>query len=193
MKNKTFLIVMLLACAVAGALSFQALKKQASTKDIKAQYLKGGDFTLQSQKGDVSLSSYAGQPVVLYFGFTHCPDVCPLGLTVIRDALKIMPEADVAALFVTLDPERDTAPRLAEYLAFFHDKLVGLTGDLESITGIAKQYGTYFMKTAPDEHGAYSVDHTAYFYLIDQNGELVRVLEHNTQAETLARELDKLL
>ena len=123
--------------------------------------------------GSVSLSQFKGSPVLLYFGFTFCPDICPIGLTVIRDALKKSEKYNnINVLFVTVDPERDTPVRLKEYLSFFNPSFIGLTGDLKSIAEVAAKYGTYFAKTEANEHGEYSVDHTAYVYLIDRNGEL---------------------
>lgn len=157
-------------------------------KDRKAEYIKGGEFSLPSTLGkDFSLSDARGRPAVLYFGFTHCPDICPVGLAVIRDALKIDPDfSEVMPVFATLDPARDTIDRLKEYLAFFDPSLVGLSGSDEQIASLAKQYSTYFKALEPDENGNYNVDHTAYFYVIDREGELVRVLDHDTDAEGLA-------
>lgn len=194
MSNK-YLVSIFVACVLAGAMSYRALNPtEVVEQDVKAAYLKGGEFVLQGAKGQVRLSDFEGNPVVLYFGFTHCPDVCPLGLTVIRDALKNEPRfKDVQALFVTLDPARDTVSRLEEYLDFFHPNLMGLSGNLEQIQEVAGKYGTYFAKGKVDEHGNYSVDHTAYFYLIDKTGRLMRVLDHNTKAQGLATALEKLL
>ena len=194
MKQK-LIFVLFIACVIAGSLSYQWIQSQKQAEiDPKAAYLPAGNFTLTGTDGKSSLSDFQGEPLILYFGFTHCPDVCPLGLTVIRDALNSKTELKhVKALFVTLDPERDTVSRLQEYLAFFHPNIKGLTGSLEQIKQVAEQYGTYFMKTVADENGNYSVDHTAYFYVIDETGKLVRVLDHNTSKEGLAMALDKLL
>lgn len=190
------LVLTFVACVVAGFLSYQALNSEgkSSEKDLKAQYLQGGDFRLLGAQGELSLSQFKGSPVVLYFGFTHCPDVCPLGLTVVRDALKADNDfQDVPAIFVTLDPERDTPERLSSYLSFFHPNLRGASGSVAQIKEVAKRYGTYFAKTGIEQNGDYSVDHTAYYYLIDAQGELVRVLDHNTDARALASELKKLI
>jgi protein SCO1 len=194
MKPK-FIFVIFLACLVAGAISYRSLSDVAPEKDIKASYLEGGGFTLQDASGDRMLSEFQGRPVVLYFGYTHCPDVCPLGLTVIRDALKEIPDYAelLTPLFVTLDPARDTAAHLKEYLTFFDTSFIGLTGSLEQLKELTSRYGTYFMNGKVDAQGNYTVDHTAYFYLINKSGELVRVLDHNTTPQALASELKKLL
>lgn len=186
-----------LLVVVLGVLAALGLREQeplsVKDKDARASYLKGGDFTLSSGSEPISLSSLRGQPVILYFGYTYCPDVCPVGLAVIRDALHSDPVfANVKTLFVTVDPARDTAQRLAEYVAFFHPNIIPLHGSEEQIKTVAQNYGTYFMKGAL-EGESYAVDHTAYFYLIDADGELVRVLDHATTPEQLAESLTSLL
>lgn len=174
-------------------------------KDIKSSYLKGGDFTLTSSGDGKSvelasdkrfhLSQLRGQPVILYFGYTYCPDMCPVGLAAIRDALNSSTNFDkVTALFITLDPERDSIDKIAEYTGFFHPRIIGLTGTLEEIKAVSGRYGTYFIKSGLSDDGQdYQIDHTSYFYLIDAQGELVRVLDHNTKASELAIELSNLL
>lgn len=188
----SYLLVVALGVLVAWGLREQG-SQSVKDKDVRATYLKGGDFTLRSGSGSVSLSSLNGHPVILYFGYTYCPDVCPVGLAVIRDALQADPAfADVKTLFVTVDPARDTAQRLAEYVAFFHPNIIPLHGSEAEIKAVAQNYGTYFMKGAP-EGETYAVDHTAYFYLIDADGELVRVLDHATTPAQLAESLKALL
>lgn len=188
----SYLLVVALGVLVAWGLREQG-SQSVKDKDVRATYLKGGDFTLRSGSGSVSLSSLSGHPVILYFGYTYCPDVCPVGLAVIRDALQADPAfADVKTLFVTVDPARDTAQRLAEYVAFFHPNIIPLHGSEAEIKAVAQNYGTYFMKGAP-EGETYAVDHTAYFYLIDAHGELVRVLDHATTPAQLAESLKALL
>jgi len=164
-------------------------------KDIKAQYLKGGDFSLFHKGEKFNLSDLKGHPVILYFGYTHCPDVCPVGLTVIRDALNSHPELkEVKALFVTLDPERDDGQTLSMYTQFFHKNILGLTGSLKEIKGVAGHYGTYFRKS-PDsnESDNYSIEHTAYFYVINKEGVLMRVMDHDTNAKDLSEIVMKML
>jgi protein SCO1 len=174
--------------------------------DLKSQYLKAGDFELEYKGSPFSLSQLRGQPVLVYFGYTFCPDVCPVGLSVISRLLKRR-EAyrDVKALFITLDPERDSQVRLAEYTSFFHENILGLRGSIEQISAVSQAYGTFFRKSssqveANSKAGAdaalgdnYTVDHSAYFYLVDAQGELLRVFDHDTKQEQIAEVLDKLL
>lgn len=164
-------------------------------KDAKATYLKGGEFTLSNEGESFSLSSLAGKPLILYFGFTFCPDVCPVGLATIRDALNSSHElSTLPAVFVTLDPERDSRQKLKEYTGFFHSNIIGLTGSIDEIQTVAKRYGTYFRKSSKGEDSKdYLVDHTAYFYLINAEGELIRVLDHNASAQEISDLLLKML
>lgn len=201
MKSKSVLkdkyLVAILGCVALAVVALTMMSMPSSPKgekDLKAQYLEGGDFQLISADGPISLARFKGRPLVLYFGFTFCPDICPLGLTVIRDALNADPAlSEIPAVFVSVDPARDTPERLKEYLDFFHPNMYGATGSLEAVTELSKRYGTFFMKGKEDEHGNYAVDHTAYFYVLDERGELIRVLDHNTTPEDLASAIKKLI
>jgi protein SCO1/2 len=208
--KQTQKLIFAMSCVVAGILSFMVYQKFSQPgpeQDLKAQYLPAGDFSLQTRAGLQQLSDFRGKPVVLYFGFTSCPDICPLGLSTIRDALNSdLGLNEVVALFVTLDPQRDTLERLSEYTEFFHPNIVAMRGDQKETAKIAKQYGTYFIKAPLPgakerqnalkgdvnievDPNAYTVDHTAYYFVLDKMGELTRVLEHNTKANELAAAL----
>lgn len=194
--KSTYIGGLILALVIGIAVSIYTSGVNKVDKDIKAKYLKGGEIALSNEGKPFTLTSLQGQPVVLYFGFTFCPDVCPVGLATIRDALKSSESlAKVPAIFITLDPERDSRARLEEYTAFFHANIVGLTGSLKEIQDVAKRYGTYFQKSPKKDAPAddYLVDHTAYFYLIDANGELTRVLDHNASAQEISDLLLKML
>lgn len=193
--------VFFFSIVVAGILSYQLYQsnQNAAPEDVKAAYLPGGDFELERNGEVFSTQQLRGAPYVLYFGFTTCPDVCPLGLTVIRDALKSDPSLQtVPAVFVSLDPERDTSEVMQAYLEFFHPNIIGLRGDLVTTHAVAKQYGTYFIKAplpsgSSDDPSQYTIDHTAYYFVIDADGKLKRVLEHNAKPEDLAAALMPLL
>jgi protein SCO1/2 len=168
-------------------------------KDLKSQYLKAGNFKLDYQNTSFELNSLKGQPVILYFGYTHCPDVCPVGLAVIRDVLNSNDKFEqVKALFVTLDPERDTPEKLQKYTAFFHSNILGLTGSDQEIREMSASYGTSFRRAdtvleAIDGQEGYTIDHSTYYYLIDSAGELVRVLDYASKPEEIADLLIKLI
>ncbi len=192
--NKQIYLAAAGAFVIALALSVIIFGTEKEPEDVRAAYLPGGEFTLSHGDQSFDMRSLRGQPYVLYFGFTHCPDVCPLGLATIRDALNQYEELSQArALFVTVDPARDTPQHIEEYASFFHPNILGRSGTLAETQALAKAYGTYFMAAEKDAEGHYNVDHTAYYYLINAEGKLSRVLDHNVTSLTIADELRKLL
>jgi len=144
----------------------------------------GGDFTLQSASGPVSLKDYRGKLVLLYFGYTFCPDICPTSLAATSEGLKqLKPEelAQVAMIFVSVDPKRDTPDRLKEYVEFFHPAIVGVTGTPENIAEIAKRYGVFYAEQKVETAGGgYVVDHSADTFIVAPDGQLVGKIAHAT-------------
>ena len=141
------------------------------------------------------LEDFRGKAVVLTFGFTHCPDVCP---TTLADMAQVMrqlgADADrVQVLFVTVDPERDTQEALAQYVPAFDARFLGLRGDLEATRRVAKEFKVYFEKRPGATPGAYSVDHSAQSYVLDAQGRLRLFVRHGRIAEDLAPDLRVLL
>ena len=135
----------------------------------------GGPFQLTDQAGQsVTDQNMKGKPTLIFFGFTHCPDVCPTSLFEISEVLKAMgKDADrVNAYFVSVDPERDTAAAMKDYLSSFDPHLKGLTGTPESIAKVLSAYRVY-SKKVPLKDGDYTMDHTALIYLMDRNGQFV--------------------
>lgn len=154
----------------------------------------GGDFTLDGPRGTVSLRDFRGKLVLLQFGYTYCPDICPTSLALLAQALDALtPEerARVQALFVSVDPERDDVARLAEYTAFFHSGILGLTGPLPRLAELTSRYGAVFARVESASAGGYVIDHTALTYLVDAEGRLVASLPHATPPEQLAAEIRK--
>jgi protein SCO1/2 len=156
----------------------------------------GGDFSLDGPKGAVALHDFAGKLVLLQFGYTYCPDICPTSLTILAQALGGLTPAELArvqALFVSVDPERDTVARLIEYTGFFHPGILGLTGAPARLNEIAGRYGAVFSRQDNVSSGGYVIDHTALTYLIDARGRLVASLPHATPPEQLLTEIRKYL
>lgn len=133
------------------------------------------DFTLQSAQGPVTLSSLRGKIVVLYFGYTGCPDVCPTTLANLREALnELGPQADeVQVVMVSVDWPRDTPESLASYLSAFHPDFLGLTGSADQILAVTRDFGIYYKLNEPDANGYYAVDHTATVQVLDRQGQLL--------------------
>ena len=157
----------------------------------------GGDFTLQSIDGPVNLGDLRGKVVLLFFGYTSCPDICPLSLLRIGDCLSSLGEAQaerVSALFVTLDPGRDTAERMRQYAGFFHPGIVGLTGDAEAIDEVTAQYGiTWERKSAPTSALGYAIAHPDTILLVDADGTLAGEVRGEDGGEALRARVLELL
>jgi len=143
----------------------------------------GGDFTLQSDRGPVSLRDFRGRVVTLYFGYTWCPDICPTSLAAQVTAIAgLAPgEADrVQPLFISVDPARDTVEHLRAYADYFHPRLLGLTGAPQDLARVAANYGAVFRVARVQSAADYAVDHSADLYVIDAEGRLFATLPHGT-------------
>ena len=149
----------------------------------------GGPFELTDQAGHTRTErDFRGRLMLVYFGFTYCPDICPTDLQAIALALdKLGADAErVQPLFVTVDPERDTVQHLAEYVPLFHPRLIGLTGSLEAIRKAASAYKVYFAKVpVGKEANDYTVDHTAFIYLMDRDGNYLGFFPPGTSADRM--------
>lgn len=155
----------------------------------------GGPFRLVDQDGRaVSDQDMKGKPFLVFFGFTHCPDVCPTTLFEVSEVLsKLGPDGDrVGALFVTVDPERDTPAKIKDYLASFDPHLRGLSGDAEAIAAMQKGYRVYSKKVALAE-GGYTMDHSALVYLMDKEGRFVAPFNIKRRPEDSAADLRRYL
>jgi protein SCO1/2 len=155
----------------------------------------GGPFTLTDQNGKtVTDANFKGEPFLVFFGFTHCPDVCPTTLYEMSEVLKRLgPDAQkTAALFVTVDPERDTPEKMKQYVSSFHPRIFGLTGTPAQIDAIKKEYRVY-SKKVPTKDGDYTMDHTAVVYLMDKNGRFVAPFNMARSADEAAADLQKRL
>ncbi|UYG07869.1 SCO family protein [Halomonas sp. M4R1S46] len=155
----------------------------------------GGPIELPSTRGDFSLSQLEDdQLAVVFFGYTWCPDVCPMSLAVVRQVRQRMsPERRdrVVPLMVSVDPERDTLARLEEYLAYFGEDFIGATGSQAQLEEIAERYGVVWRKVeTPESAMAYTVDHSASLYLVDRDGEIRRRVLHSPTPGPLEAALD---
>ncbi len=149
----------------------------------------GGPFELTDQTGHRRTDAdFRGKLVVLYFGYTYCPDVCPTELQSISLALEKLGAAAEAVqpLFITVDPERDTPARLAEFVSSFHPRLIGLTGSVADIRKTAIEYRTFFVKNGATASGEYSVDHTGFIYLVGKDGRYLGFLPPGVAPDEIA-------
>jgi cytochrome oxidase Cu insertion factor (SCO1/SenC/PrrC family) len=155
----------------------------------------GGPFTLTDQAGrQRSDTEFRGKLLIVYFGYTFCPDVCPADLMAITQALDALgPAAEgVQPIFITIDPERDTKV-LADYVSAFHHSLVGLTGSPEEIRKVANSYKAFYAKVPDERGGDYSIDHTGVIYLMGRNGEYLGFMPPQTNPDRLTEILRKYL
>lgn len=157
----------------------------------------GGPFTLTDHTGKrVTEKDFLGRNMLVFFGFTHCPDICPSALQIMSAALEKLGDKakDVVPVFVSLDPARDTPEKLAEYIASFDARFVGLTGSKEEVAAAAKAYRVYY-QIVPDEKspGEYTIDHAAIIYLMGKDGSFVTHVPHTTNVDQVVNVLAKAL
>ncbi len=151
----------------------------------------GGPFKLIDQNGKtITDQDMKGRPYLVFFGYTHCPDICPTTLFELSEVLRALgPDAGkTGALFVSIDPERDTPAAMKDYLSSFDPHLVGATGDAKAIDAAEKAYRVY-AKKVPGEKGDYSMDHTALVYLMDKQGRFVAPFKLDRKPDEAAAEL----
>lgn len=156
----------------------------------------GGDFRLTGHDGKPrSLADFKGKVVVLFFGFTHCPDVCPTTMAEMSAVMKELgPDADkVQVLFATLDPERDTRELLSQYVPGFDARFTGLYGTLEQTAATAKEFKVFYQKVPGKTEGSYVIDHTAGSYVFDKNGKIRLFLRHGGGTAPIVHDLKLLL
>lgn len=155
----------------------------------------GGPFALTDQDGiPRTEADFRGRYMLIYFGYSYCPDVCPTTLGVMADAVeRLGPKATrVAPIFITVDPQRDTPDILKQYLAVFSPRFVGLTGSMSAVTKAAHEYRVYFVKR-PLPNGSYSIDHSSSIYLMGPDGKFVAYYNEEIGPDALAAALRKYL
>ncbi len=155
----------------------------------------GGPFRLLDHNGRVvTEANFKGRPFLVFFGFTHCPDICPTALFEMSEVLKRLgSDADkTAALFISVDPERDTPEKLKDYVSSFHPRVIGLTGTPGEIEAVTRTYRAY-AKKVPLDGGGYTMDHSAIVYLMDKEGRFVAPFNLKRSAEQAAADLKRRL
>jgi protein SCO1 len=194
MTAQTSRLILIIAAFVAGlalCLSVVLLVAQRGSVPLPQASAVGGSFKLIDQNGrTVTEQDMKGKPFLVFFGFTHCPDVCPTTLFDISEVFrKLGPDADrAAALFITVDPERDTPEAMKSYLSSFDPHLRGLTGEQAAVDGVIKAYRAY-TKKVPNPDGSYTMDHTALVYLMDKEGRFVTPFNLKRRPEDSAADL----
>ncbi|MCB8943814.1 MAG: SCO family protein [Ardenticatenaceae bacterium] len=150
---------------------------------------------LQSASGPVSLQDFQGQYTFVYFGYTFCPDICPATLSVLKRVKADLGEAgdEIAVVMITVDPERDTPERLAEYMGYFDSSFVGLSGEKDMIDEVGAPFGLYYERHEGSGEGNYLVDHTARVYLLDRESNAIVAYPHEVTADLILDDLHYLI
>jgi protein SCO1/2 len=186
--------ILLLAVLIGGFLWQRGDEMIAGQMTVSGTASVGGPFGLTDQTGATrSDKDFRGRYMLIYFGYTYCPDVCPLTLGVMEDALSKLPKDQakrIVPIFITVDPARDTPSVLKTYLHGFGKEWIGLTGDAPSIANVAKEYRVYYAK-APLEGGGYAMNHSSVIYLMAPNGTFVTHYEEDIGPKALADDLKK--
>ncbi len=157
----------------------------------------GGEFTLQSHQGRVSLSDFKGKVVVIYFGFMNCQEACPVSMTTMRRAFKRLSSDElkqVQGIFISIDPKRDTPEDLAAFVRDYHPNVIGLVDDKATIKQLAEQYGALAdMDVLEGKSVTYTVEHSSRFYMVDRVGKLQTTMSHSTTPAELAAKIQQML
>ncbi len=181
--------LLFLAGLIGLGVAFFALKPPQAIVDTGS--LVGGPFELVDQNGKTFTDKdLSGKPFLVFFGFTQCPDICPTKLFEISQVLKLLEEdaPEVSALFISVDPERDTPDVMKRYVSSFSPKIVGLTGDQAKVDAAVKAYRAY-AKKVPTEGGSYTMDHTSLVYLMNGEGKFVTSLDMSRRDTEIADEI----
>jgi len=207
-RGTTWLLAILLLTPFA---VWQFYRQQPAEPPLPILYTLGGDFTLDSTLGTpLSLSDLEGRIVLLNFGYTGCPDVCPTALSRMRDAVSLLEhelegeKSRIQPVFVTLDPDVDSIDRIEPYVHFFHPTFIGLTGSPSAITAAAAPFKVFYEKVFPemdfdetgtqvDSTGGYTISHSSHIYLLDTAGRVRATFGQGVPVPDIARAMDQLL
>ena len=201
-----FVVLAAIGIIIGGAYAYFQVKDEApqATAQVSASNSFGGEFALVSEDGtNVSQETWAGDHKLVFFGFTHCPDVCPTTLTKIQRAMDQLGDTadDITPLFITVDPERDNVEVVKEYTDMFDPRIIGLTGTQEQIDAAINAYKVYAAKDMSDGMGHsnghdqmdehhYMMQHSAYIYLMGPENDLVEIINSDDSAQDIAQAID---
>lgn len=198
MQKALTAFVLLCIASIIGLVGFYLTN---TTKDfnqpIKSFDELGGDFTLSGFDGEISLSQYKGDVVVMYFGYMSCAEVCPNSMMVLTNALARLDKQGIKnaqGLFISVDPARDTPDKIKQFTDYFHPRITGLTGSQQQVKDVGALYGVYYDNdNLSESFMEYSVSHASQFYVLDTNGDLVTTMSHTTTPNELAAQIKELL
>ena len=190
------LAVALLGVAFAWFFVLPRLRPHIFSGTIIQSTQKAPRLELNAAGGEtVRMTDYEGQVVVVYFGYTFCPDICPATLSKLADAVEMLDDRadEVQVMMVSIDPLRDTPEMLAEYVTYFHPDFIGVTGDRQTVNRVATLYGVYYEANDGTVETGYTIDHTTTVMLVDKEGFLKLVLPFEGTAEQIAADIEYFL
>lgn len=185
-----FVIAGLLAVLLGAALFL------ARPDDAERGLPPGGDFVLHGADGPLDTKTLRGKLLLVYFGYTTCPDICPATLSTGAQALRLLTPAErsqVRMLMISVDPERDSLPHLRQYASFFHPEMLGVSGSPEELAAVARQFGASYRRSPVQADGSYAIDHTTTTYVIDAGGKLVSTIPFGSPPEQVAAAVRRFL
>ncbi len=189
-RSRALAIRVIATLVVAAALGLAAFALTSPRGGSRAALI-GGPFALQDGNGKtVSDQTLKGRPFLVYFGYTHCPDVCPTELAHISDILTKMGDKAIPALFITVDPDRDTPKIMQDYVSSFNPAIVGLSGSPQAVEAAEKTFRVFARKGEKQPDGDYSMDHSSVVYLMNKNGAFVEAFNVERQPEEAAKDLE---
>lgn len=189
-RSRALAIRVIATLVVAAALGLAAFVLISPRGGSRAGLI-GGPFALQDGNGKtVSDQTLKGRPFLVYFGYTHCPDVCPTELAHISDILTKMGDKAIPALFITVDPDRDTPKIMQDYVSSFNPAIVGLSGSPQAVQAAEKTFRVFARKGEKQPDGDYSMDHSSVVYLMNKNGAFVEAFNVERQPEEAAKDLE---
>lgn len=186
-------LAIVLAMLVALLLGYAFVRTDGGSDSVTGKALVGGPFELVNHNGEaVTDRDFLGQNLLIYFGFTYCPDICPTELSKMAAAIDMLPDdANVTPVFITIDPERDGVEEVKTYAGAFHPDMVGLTGTPEQIDAAAKAYRVYYAKNESGGSTDYLMDHSSIIYFMDTEGEFVAHFTIESTPEEIAERVRK--
>jgi cytochrome oxidase Cu insertion factor (SCO1/SenC/PrrC family) len=193
MHKRIFGVLILTMAAIIAAVAGYSAFYSGRSPVTSGTALVGGPFELVAHTGaTVRDEDFRGKYMLISFGYTYCPDICPTELQVISAALDRLGEKakDIQPIFITIDPERDTPQVLAQYMPNFHPRYLGLTGSQEAIDKAAKAYRVYYAKSDNSSGGDYLMDHSSIIYLMDKQGTFLKHFSYETDANALAAAIE---
>ena len=202
-QNKLVILTLIIVFMIGGFVYFIGnseqvfVKQSASGQPYSGKAAIGGSFTMTDQNGQVfTEKNLLGSPTMMFFGFTHCPDICPTSLSTITQVMEDLPKKlsdRLKVVFVSVDPARDTPAVLKEYLANFDTDYIGLSGTEQQLKDMAKKYLVYYAKNAESDPQYYLMDHSAYIYLFDEKAEYVTHFSHKMQPDAISAKVQQAL